>query len=151
MVSGEAQGPMLIGFMKPMIILPERSYSQQELLLILRHELVHHRQHDLWYKLVLLAANAVHWFNPLVYLLIGQANRDVEQVCDEKVVANQDMAYRKAYSMTILQAMSNNRGIALSTYLSKEAQNGKRGLQLFYIRSSIKRVYCCCVWSLQLR
>lgn len=95
-------------------------------MLILRHELVHHQQHDLWYKLVLLVANAVHWFNPLVYLLIGQANRDVEQVCDEKVVANQDMAYRKAYSMTILQAMSNSRGIALSTYLSKEAQNGKK-------------------------
>ncbi len=146
MVSSEAQGPMLIGFMKPMIILPERSYSQQELLLILRHELVHHQQHDLWYKLVLLVANAVHWFNPLVYLLIGQANRDVEQVCDEKVVANQDMAYRKAYSMTILQAMSNSRGIALSTYLSKEAQNGKkRFTAILYPQQYKKGLLLLCV------
>ncbi len=146
MVSSEAQGPMLIGFMKPMIVLPERIYSQQELLLILRHELVHHQQHDLWYKLVLLAANAVHWFNPLVYLLIGQANRDVEQVCDEKVVANQDMAYRKAYSMTILQAMSNSRGIALSTYLSKEAQNGKkRFAAILYPQQHKKGLLLLCI------
>ncbi len=126
LLSSKAQGPMLIGFMKSAIILPERIYNERELLLILRHELVHYQQHDLWYKLVLLLANAVHWFNPLVYLMNRQANRDVEQVCDDKVVANQDMDYRKAYSMTILQAMSSSRGIALSTYLSKDAQNSKK-------------------------
>ena len=96
---------MLIGFMKSTIILPERIYNERELLLILRHELVHYQQHDLWYKLVLLATNAVHWFNPLVYLMNRQANHDVEQVCDDKVVANQDMDYRKAYSLTILRCV----------------------------------------------
>ena len=55
-----------------------------------------------------------------------QAGRDVEQVCDDAVVAGQDMAYRKAYSMTILNTMASQRGIALSTYLSKEAQNTKK-------------------------
>ena len=126
LLSSKAQGPMLIGFMRSAIILPERIYNEKELSLILRHELVHYQQHDLWYKLVLLVANAVHWFNPLVYLMNRQANRDVEQVCDDKVVANQDMDYRKAYSMTILNAMSNSRGIVLSTYLSKDAQNSKK-------------------------
>ena len=126
LLSSKAHGPMLIGFVRSAIILPERIYGEKELLLILRHELVHYQQHDLWYKLVLLVANAVHWFNPLVYLMNRQANHDVEQVCDDKVVANQDMDYRKAYSMTILQAMSSSRGIALSTYLSKDAQNSKK-------------------------
>ena len=125
-VSAAVQGPMLLGFAKPVILLPQRFYGEQELALILRHELMHHKLHDLWYKLVLLMANAVHWFNPLVWLMVGQAGRDVEQVCDEQVVRGQDIEYRKAYSMTILNAMASQRGIALSTYLSKQAQSSKK-------------------------
>ncbi len=125
-VSPAVLGPMLMGFVKPVILLPQRFYGQQELALILRHELVHYKFHDLWYKLLLLMANAVHWFNPLVWLMVRQANRDAEQVCDEQVVRNQDLNYRKAYSMTILNDMANQRGIALSTYLSKQAQNSKK-------------------------
>ena len=126
LISAEVQGPMLTGFLKPVILLPERIYGEQELLLILRHELMHYKHYDLWYKLVLLLANAVHWFNPLVWMMNRQAGRDVEQVCDDAVVAGQDMDYRKAYSMTILNTMASQRGIALSTYLSKEAQNTKK-------------------------
>ncbi|MGM9525923.1 MAG: M56 family metallopeptidase, partial [Peptococcaceae bacterium] len=126
LVSSQVQGPMLLGYMQPVILLPERIYSQRELLLILRHELMHYKQRDLWYKLILLLASAVHWFNPLVHWMNRQANRDVEQVCDEMVVQGQDMAYRKAYSMTILNTMASQRGIAMSTYLSREAQNSKK-------------------------
>ncbi len=125
LISAEVQSPMLVGFVKPVIVLPERIYGEQELLLILRHELMHYKHHDLWYKLILLAVNAVHWFNPLVYLMLRQAGRDVEQVCDDNVVAGQDMAYRKAYSLTILNTMASQNGIALSTCLSKDAQNVK--------------------------
>ena len=124
-VSAAVQGPMLMGFAKPVIVLPQHFYGEQELTLILCHELVHYKLHDLWYKLLLLMANGVHWFNPLVWLMVRQANRDVEQVCDEFVVRNQDLDYRKAYSMTILNAMANQKGIALSTYLSKQAQSSK--------------------------
>lgn len=126
MLSHQIQGPMLIGFAKPVILLPDRIYEEQELHLILRHELTHYKHHDLWYKLILLAANAMHWFNPLVYLMVRQAGRDLEQVCDDEVVAGKDMGYRKAYCMTILNTMANQRGVALSTYLSKDAQNVKK-------------------------
>ena len=126
LVTSQVRGPMLLGYLQPVILLPERMFNQQELLLILRHELMHHKQCDLWYKLILLLASAVHWFNPLVHWMNRQANRDVEQVCDELVVQGQDMAYRKAYSMTILNTMASQRGIAMSTYLSREAQNSKK-------------------------
>ena len=125
-ISAEVQSPMLVGFIKPAILIPERIYEEQELLLILRHELMHYKHHDLWYKLILLVANAVHWFNPLVYLMLRQAGRDVEQVCDGNVVIGKDMAYRKAYSLTILNTMTSQKGVVLSTCLSKDAQNVKK-------------------------
>ena len=138
-VSAAVQGPMLLGFVKPVVLLPRRFYGQQELALILRHELTHYKFHDLWYKLLLLMANGVHWFNPLVWLMVRQANRDVEQVCDEFVVRNQDLDYRKAYSMTILKAMANQKGIALSTYLSKQAQSSKKRFAAILYPRQVKK------------
>ncbi|MBO5430358.1 MAG: M56 family metallopeptidase, partial [Peptococcaceae bacterium] len=88
--------------------------------------LTHYKHHDLWYKLILLCANALHWFNPFVWLMNRQAGRDVEQVCDDYVVDGKDMEYRKAYSMTILNTMAIQKGVALSTHLSKDAQNTKK-------------------------
>ena len=126
LLSSGVQSPMLIGFRKPTILLPYRLYGENELVMILRHELMHYKHYDLWYKLILLCANGVHWFNPLVWLMNRQAGRDIEQVCDDYVVAEQDMAYRKAYSMTILNTMASQKGVALSTHLSKEAQNNKK-------------------------
>ena len=126
LISGGVQSPMLIGFRKPTIVLPYKLYGENELVMILRHELTHYKHHDLWYKLILLCANALHWFNPLVWLMNRQAGRDVEQVCDDYVVDGMDIEYRKAYSMTILNTMASQKGVALSTHLSKDAQNTKK-------------------------
>ncbi|MBQ6852886.1 MAG: hypothetical protein IJO07_01780, partial [Peptococcaceae bacterium] len=126
LISGGVQSPMLIGFRKPTIVLPYKLYGENELVMILRHELTHYKHHDLWYKLILLCANVLHWFNPLVWLMNRQAGRDVEQVCDDYVVDGMDMDYRKAYSMTILNTMASQKGVALSTHLSKDAQNTKK-------------------------
>lgn len=111
--------PMLIGFIKPMVILPKIDYSEDEIKVILKHELTHCKRHDLWYKLLLICANGVHWFNPVIYFMVRQANRDLEYSCDDAVVLNEDMEYRKAYSKTILKSMEKGNATSLSVNLSK--------------------------------
>ena len=118
-VSKWAASPMLIGLVRPRLVVPDQDYSQQELGFILRHELTHYRRHDLWYKLVVLAANAVHWFNPLVYLMAREAAKDMELTCDAAVVAGADALARRAYSETLLAAVHRQKGLgrsALSTH-----------------------------------
>jgi len=104
-VSNEILSPMLVGFIKPMVILPEIKYSDNELKVILKHEFMHYKRRDLWYKLLLIIANGIHWFNPIVYLMIRKANRDLEYSCDDDVVKNENMEYRKDYSMAIIKAI----------------------------------------------
>ena len=125
-VSNEVLSPMLVGFIKPMVILPEIKYSNNELKVILKHEFMHYKRKDLWYKLLLIIANGMHWFNPIVYFMVRKANRDLEYSCDDDVVKNENMEYRKDYSMTILKSMENSRATALSTYLSKSGENEKK-------------------------
>lgn len=95
-------GPMLTGFLHPAILLPEESYDTEELWLIFRHELIHHKRCDLWYKLALAAVRSIHWFNPAVYLMTAQANLDLEAIVDTLTVHGLDIEQRRQYSEIIL-------------------------------------------------
>ena len=76
--------PLVTGFVNPALLLPREAVSDG----VLRHELIHTRRRDLWYKLLLLLARALHWFNPLVHGMARTANRDLERACDEAAVSD---------------------------------------------------------------
>ncbi len=99
------KGPMMLGYFRPMILLPETDYTQEELMAVLLHERAHFRRGDMWYKLLLLLANAVHWFNPLVWWMVKKAQEDLEFACDELVVRRQGLEFRKHYSSAILKTV----------------------------------------------
>lgn len=120
---GGIESPMMTGFFRPAILLPETDFAPEELEVILTHEYVHYRRRDLWYKLLLILANAVHWFNPLVYLMVRQANRDLEYSCDDAVTKGRDLEFRKLYSMTILKTMKRGKKPFLSNDLSKKEED----------------------------
>lgn len=103
-VTPAADCPMLAGFVKPTLYLPDEALSEQEAMFIFRHELTHLRRGDLWLKLLLTAAKTVHWFNPLVYLMARFAQEDIELACDDAVVRGMDSAQRRAYGETILRS-----------------------------------------------
>ncbi len=105
MTCKKISSPMMMGVRRPMILLPHEDFCTDDLEVILKHELIHYKRHDIWYKLFLMYANAVHWFNPLVYLMVYEANKDIEISCDEEVVKNTDIRFREQYSEVILSAM----------------------------------------------
>lgn len=103
-VTPAADCPMLAGFLRPVLYLPDEALSEQEAMFIFRHELTHYKRGDLWLKLLLTAAKTVHWFNPLVYLMARFAQEDIELACDDAVVRGMDSAQRRAYGETILRS-----------------------------------------------
>nr|WP_302649305.1 M56 family metallopeptidase [uncultured Agathobaculum sp.] len=104
LVTPAADCPMLAGFIKPALYLPDEALSAQEAMFIFRHELTHYKRGDLWLKLLLTAARSVHWFNPLVHLLARFAQEDIELACDDAVVRGMDVDARRAYGETILRS-----------------------------------------------
>jgi len=127
LVSDKIASPMLTGFMRPLLLLPGEDYTDMELAFILRHELTHLKRRDIWYKLLLLIVNAVHWFNPLVYLMSREAGRDLELACDDEVTKGASYDERRRYSETILASLSREkcRQTALSTYFYGGAETIK--------------------------
>ena len=67
--SSAVTAPVTMGLFRPCIVLPEREYDAAELDCILAHEYTHIRRRDIAYKWLALLVGAVHWFNPLVWLL----------------------------------------------------------------------------------
>lgn len=100
--------PAVTGLFRPTLLLPHEGYDLNDLRYILRHELCHLKRRDMLLKLVLLAANAMHWFNPVVYLMLRQADEDIELACDSAATDGLDRAERAAYSRTLLAAVQSH-------------------------------------------
>lgn len=119
-----AASPMLMGFFKPVIVLPKEDYSRDELFFILKHELVHYKRHDIWLKLLLVVAKGIHWFNPVVWMMQREAVIDMEMSCDERVIKNAGYDVKKAYTETLLSTI--HRQYAGQTLLSTQFKGGKQ-------------------------
>ena len=119
-----AASPMVLGFLKPVLILPEEYYSGEEIFFILRHELVHVKRKDTWLKLLFMLAAGVHWFNPIVWIMQKEAAVDMELACDERVVQGADFETRKAYTETLLSTL--HKGYAKSALLTTGFYGGKK-------------------------
>ena len=99
--SDKVTSPFILGLVRPRIYLPT-SLSAEEAAFVLAHEKTHIKRGDqIWKPLGFLLLSA-YWFNPLFWLAYYLLCRDIEAACDEKVIREQDAAYRKAYSETLL-------------------------------------------------
>lgn len=119
-----AESPMVLGFIHPVLVMPAGEYSSEEVYFIFKHELIHYKRHDVWLKLLFVLANAVHWFNPVIWLMQREAVVDMELSCDERVMVDADYTARKTYTeilFSILHNKSTNK-----TSLSTQFYGGKQ-------------------------
>ena len=101
--------PLLVGALRPVIVLPEKSYPSPDMENILRHELSYYRRGDLWFKWFVMAVNCVHWVNPMAYVICREINRACEPACDEAVIAEMTESQRRDYGETLLNLASSHR------------------------------------------
>ena len=147
-----AGSPMMIGLIKPRILLPTADLTQDELSFILKHELVHYKRKDLLYKYLAVAAMALHWFNPFVYLMMKAINFLCETSCDAEVLRSTDENTRLYYGETIIGVASYQ--AKMRTVLSTSFCAGKKGMtkRLYSIMETRKKkvgaIIACVILSL---
>lgn len=112
--------PMLLGIRKPVILIPEK-YGCDELRHVLLHELCHYKHKDIWINILCCFLLSVYWFNPVFWLCFFIIRRDLEILCDYRVV--EITGERKAYAAVLLRtALEKNQFIFATTSL----QNGEK-------------------------
>lgn len=135
------RSPILIGLRKPTIYLPTGSNAVMNMRMVLHHELVHLKHNDLWVKVLVLGVNALHWFNPLIYVLRRDIHTWSELSCDEEVVKEMTYAERKRYGETILNVMvgSEELPVRFCSSLSSDGKQLKRRLNMILNLKKIKK------------
>lgn len=94
--------PMLLGLLRPVVVLPDRAFSQDSLTAMLSHELCHYRRRDILYKWAVVLVSSLHWFNPFMLLLRREIGRSCELSCDETIIRFMDAAQKQNYGHTLL-------------------------------------------------
>ena len=109
--SDRVSAPLTYGLLRPVILLPNTMDwdKAEQAQYVLTHELVHIRRLDGLWKMLLIAALCLHWFNPLVWVMVLLANRDLEISCDERVVRAFGSGARRGYALALL-GMEERRG-----------------------------------------
>ena len=116
------QTPLSIGLFHrtTAVLLPEKSYSEDALKLILRHELIHICRYDALVKFTIMTFSAFLWFNPLMWISMRSCFNDLELSCDETVLFGYEHETRHRYATLLLQTAAEQRGF--TTCLSASAQ-----------------------------
>lgn len=101
-MSSEINSPILVGVFFPVIYIPCREIPDENMRMVFLHELTHYKRKDLLIKWLSILVNAVHWFNPLAYLLCANVSEACEVSCDMTVTKNMSDKEQKIYMKTIL-------------------------------------------------
>ena len=87
--------PFITGFLRPVLVLPDRVFADQELSFIVRHETEHARNKDLWLKALIEILLSIYWWNPFIYILRKKLYLVLE-VSDDIMTTRKMDAWEKA-------------------------------------------------------
>lgn len=125
--SDQVDTPMLMGLLRPVIVLPGDGpvLRDGDLSAVLRHELTHYKRGDVLYKWLVVLVTSIHWFNPLVHWLGRRIALDCELSCDEAVLAALPPEERVGYGDMLLALAARRRlpaGVTATTLCEEKKQ-----------------------------
>ena len=97
--------PFILGIFSPKIYIPSL-LTEEERGYVIAHEKAHLKRLDCVWKPLGFILLAMYWFNPLSWVAYILLCRDIELACDERVIADKDIEYKKQYAMTLLNCSS---------------------------------------------
>ena len=122
--SDKVDSPASIGILRPRIIFPQKMDldNKRQTCYILVHEYFHIRRFDTLWKLLALCAVCIHWFNPMVWVMLVLLNRDLELSCDEMVLRHFGGTERASYAHSLIDMAERGRSFSfMHSYFSKNA------------------------------
>ena len=107
LISSHARVPMVIGWLKPAILLPAGLLSgldTRQIEAIVAHELAHIRRYDYLVNLLQNLVETVFFFHPAVWWTSAQIRRDRENCCDDVAAALSGGSLHYARALVALEA-----------------------------------------------
>ncbi|MFV0363428.1 MAG: M56 family metallopeptidase [Suipraeoptans sp.] len=119
--------PFVHGIIRPKVYLPynwESKYSEQELYMVLIHELTHIKQGDLVIRGFCQILRCIMWYNPLIHIALPFLLSDREILCDSKVL-NTSQVLKSEYGQMILKEAVGEKALAMASLKFSSAKGLK--------------------------
>lgn len=100
--------PAISGLIHPVILLPDREYSDQDLRFIFMHELNHYLHNDLWKIFFWELVVCIYWWNPLSYMIRRLIKDTAEYANDIRLTKDRDELTRTNYMLSFDKPDSSN-------------------------------------------
>lgn len=129
-IQGYIKSPALIGLIRPQILLPDYVLNMKEesIYYIVLHELSHYKRKDMLLNYILLALQAVYWFNPVIWLLFKYIREDAELLNDGAVLKAIGTEHRQGYARALVEVLLLSHNISLMPKLLCMT-DGKKNVQ----------------------
>ncbi len=98
--------PAVFGLFRQTICIPPgltETLSEQELRWAIRHELAHIRRRDIPVVIIASIAGAFHWFNPIVWVIVGRLRAAMEAAADRLALQSLSQNEVSAYGELLLR------------------------------------------------
>lgn len=112
-LSSKIDGPLTIGFWKPVILLPIAVFSQlsyRQIEAVIAHELFHIKRNDYLLNIFLTFSETILFFNPFAKLLARIVKTERENRCDDSVIAAGFDAWEYSEALYILGKLRQQQG-----------------------------------------
>ncbi|MCC3860349.1 M56 family metallopeptidase [Pseudemcibacter aquimaris] len=130
-VSDDVTSPIVIGFVKPLIILPSRfvnSMTADQLKPLLYHELAHIKRFDNCFYLIERVILALYWWNPVMHYLAARLAEERELACDDRAAleCGDQVEFAKSLLTGAKHLIGHNKSVLGLAALRRESVLSKR-------------------------
>jgi beta-lactamase regulating signal transducer with metallopeptidase domain len=120
--------PSTFGLFRPRILLPMGlNLSSQQMQFVLIHELAHIRRKDIAILWIVRIFSALHWFNPLSWIVAMKIRAEQELACDAQVMSMTERGQWNDYGRLLVDMLS--RVVAPSSPGSIGIVGGRRAIR----------------------
>lgn len=115
-IPGEKQAA-IFGVIRPIMILPDAVLEEKTVAHMIRHEIRHYANYDLWLKFLVDLLVVIHWWNPVIYVMRKELSLAFELSNDYMVTRDMPELEKLEYAQTLVQAaklMSNQQAYDLN-------------------------------------
>lgn len=102
--------PFLAGLRQPVIVMPDRKFTDQELRCIVGHEVLHYRSHDIFWKIFTEVLCTIFWWNPVFRFMKKRLFHMIEIKNDRKLTEKMTSKEKSDYLDCLLEIVKDSCG-----------------------------------------
>ena len=131
------KSPFTIGIFRPAIVLPNRDWNEEELNMVLEHEIIHIHHCDNLIKLLSFVVLAFNIYNPLAWYVMYQWNLVAELSCDRKVITGRTKEEIKQYGYLVIEIAEYSAGGTKQPIMGWNIQNKLMKERIYQMKNGV--------------